>query len=196
MQSFVEKKLNDIVKHFAVFCILQHCMQFRVFQLHNISKFYLACQLNIKIAQSIKGSRFIRKKWPHSPRFSQDATTPLPLLSTDEPICPIGELACGNRKCIPRDLFCDGQIDCADASDESWCDPEHDPNTPGRCDLSNCTLPDCFCSVDGTRIPGDLKPEETPQMVVLTFDDAVNNENWEIYQKVFASNRTNANGCP
>jgi len=33
-------------------------------------------------------------------------------------------------------------------------------------------------------------------MVVLTFDDAVNNENAEIYSKVFASNRTNANGCP
>lgn len=50
--------------------------------------------------------------------------------------------------------------------------------------------------MDATRIPGDLRPEETPQMVILTFDDAVNNENWEIYQKVFAVNRTNGNGCP
>lgn len=33
-------------------------------------------------------------------------------------------------------------------------------------------------------------------MVILTFDDAVNNENWEFYQKVFAPNRTNPNGCP
>ena len=89
-----------------------------------------------------------------------------------------------------------GQIDCADGSDESWCDPEHDPNAPHRCDANNCTLPDCFCSNDGTQIPGGLKPEETPQMVILTFDDAVNNENWEIYQKIFASNRTNGNGCP
>lgn len=33
-------------------------------------------------------------------------------------------------------------------------------------------------------------------MIILTFDDAVNNENWEIYQKVLQANRTNANGCP
>lgn len=36
-----------------------------------------------------------------------DASTPKPLLSTDEPICPSGQLACANRKCINRDLFCD-----------------------------------------------------------------------------------------
>ena len=45
-------------------------------------------------------------------------------------------------------------------------------------------------------IPGNLKPEETPQIVILTFDDAVNNENWEIYERIFAPNRTNPNGCP
>ncbi|XP_074602962.1 chitin and LDLR binding deacetylase 3 [Brevipalpus obovatus] len=127
---------------------------------------------------------------------SHDASTPRPLLSTESPICPEGQLACANRKCLNRDLFCDGTVDCDDASDESYCDPENDPNAPGRCDLSNCTLPDCFCSVDGTRIPGDLKPEETPQMVILTFDDAVNTENWEIYQSIFTPNRTNENGCP
>ena len=33
-------------------------------------------------------------------------------------------------------------------------------------------------------------------MVILTFDDAVNNENWDIYEKIFMSNRTNPNGCP
>lgn len=49
--------------------------------------------------------------------------------------------------------------------------------------------------MDATRIPGDLRVDETPQMVILTFDDAVNNENWEIYQKVFMENRTNGNGC-
>lgn len=98
-----------------------------------------------------------------------DASTPRPLLSTETPICPPDQLACADRKCLNKELFCDGSIDCADASDESWCDPEHDPNSPDRCNLSNCTLPDCFCSSDGTRIPGDLKPEETPQMVILFF---------------------------
>ncbi|KAH9396989.1 hypothetical protein TYRP_003291 [Tyrophagus putrescentiae] len=127
---------------------------------------------------------------------SHDVSTPKPLLSTEEPICPTGQLACANRKCINRDLFCDGQKDCDDYSDESYCDPENDPNSPPRCDANNCTLPDCFCSVDGSLIPGNLKPEETPQMIILTFDDAVNNENWEIYERIFTSNRTNPNGCP
>jgi len=127
---------------------------------------------------------------------SHDASTPRPLFSTESPICPEGKLACADRTCHDRGQFCDGQADCNDGSDESYCDPDNDPNAPGRCDLTNCTLPDCFCSVDSTRIPGDLRVEDTPQMVILTFDDAVNNENAEIYAKVFASNRTNANGCP
>ena len=49
-----------------------------------------------------------------------------------------------------------------------------------------CTLPDCFCSVDGTLVPGGLIPKDIPQMVLITFDDAVNDENWELYsQKLF-----------
>lgn len=28
-----------------------------------------------------------------------------------------------------------------------------------RCDLSKCELPYCYCSKDGTSIPGDLEPE-------------------------------------
>ena len=28
-----------------------------------------------------------------------------------------------------------------------------------RCDLAKCELPYCFCSKDGTSIPGDLEPE-------------------------------------
>ena len=57
---------------------------------------------------------------------------------------------------LPTNLFCDGHPDCADASDEGWCDPEHDPNAAPPCEYANCTLPNCFCSVDGTLIPGEL----------------------------------------
>ena len=32
--------------------------------------------------------------------------------------------------------------------------------------------------VDGREVPGGLEPQETPQMIMLTFDDAVNNNNW------------------
>ena len=48
---------------------------------------------------------------------------PKPLLNTDEPICPVGETACGTGVCLPTELFCDGHTDCSDGSDEGWCDP-------------------------------------------------------------------------
>lgn len=29
-----------------------------------------------------------------------------------------------------------------------------------KCDTATCQLPYCFCSRDGTRIPGELEPDE------------------------------------
>ncbi|MPC44793.1 hypothetical protein E2C01_038473 [Portunus trituberculatus] len=75
-------------------------------------------------------------------------------------------------------------------------DADHDPNAATRCDYSNCTLPDCFCSRDGTLIPGNMEPSQVPQMITLTFDDAVNFENWNLYKQIFTETRTNPNGCP
>ena len=38
---------------------------------------------------------------------------------------------------------------------------------------------------------------QVPQMILLTFDDAINFENWDLYtQQLFTSDRKNANGCP
>ena len=62
-----------------------------------------------------------------------------------------------------------------------------------RCDPSYCRLPNCFCG--GSKIPGGLKTENTPQFVLLTFDDAVNGLNKEFFSKLF-ENRINPNGCP
>lgn len=39
-------------------------------------------------------------------------------------------------------------------------DSENDPNAATRCDYVNCTLPNCFCSVDGTLIPGNLEANQ------------------------------------
>jgi len=129
--------------------------------------------------------------------ISSEKAIPKPLLNTDEPICPTGETACGDGTCLPTELFCDGHPDCQDDSDEGWCDPAHDPNAAPPCDYSNCTLPDCFCSSDGTKIPGGVLPGDVPQMIVITFDDAVNDENWSLYQdEIFPPTFKNPNGCP
>lgn len=45
----------------------------------------------------------------------------MPILKTDEPICPEKQLACGNGECLAKDLFCNDKPDCKDESDENAC---------------------------------------------------------------------------
>ncbi|XP_049306369.1 chitin deacetylase 1 isoform X1 [Bactrocera dorsalis] len=105
-------------------------------------------------------------------------------------------LSCADGTCLPSEYFCDGSVDCPDESDEGWCDMDNDPNAAISCDMSKCHLPDCFCSKDGTLIPGQLSPNMIPQMITLTFDDAVNFENFDLYTKLlFNPNNRNPNGC-
>jgi len=122
-----------------------------------------------------------------------------PLLNTDEPICQANHLACADGNCIERGLFCNGQKDCSDGSDENACDIDEDPNRAPECDKDICKLPDCFCSEDGTEVPGNLCPERydctnVPQMVMVTFDDAINQNNINLYYDIFGG-RQNPNGC-
>ena len=42
------------------------------------------------------------------------------------------------------------------------------------CSKDVCKLPDCRCS--GTDIPGNIPTEKVPQMIMLSFDDAVNGQ--------------------
>lgn len=72
---------------------------------------------------------------------------------------------------------------------------DKDPNRAPPCDQNQCVLPDCFCSPDGTQIPGKLEPNSVPQMITITFDDAVNNNNIDIYDRIFREGRNNPNGC-
>jgi hypothetical protein len=41
-----------------------------------------------------------------------------------------------------------------------------------KCDSKRCQLPECRCG--GTAVPGGLMRNSTPQLVMLTFDGAVN----------------------
>lgn len=52
----------------------------------------------------------------------------------------------------------------------------HGPAQP--CSPAICKLPSCRCS--GTDIPGSLPKKEVPQIIMLSFDDAVNSQ---VYQR-------------
>jgi len=119
----------------------------------------------------------------------------LPKYNTDEPLCSSGELSCGDGQCLPKLLFCDDKTDCVDGSDENLCDSRNDPNKADECDPSLCSLPNCYCSVSGTDVPGGLDPQQVPQMIMLTFDDAINDNNLEIYEQIFDGGLKNPNGC-
>merc|ERR1719427_1257849 len=71
--------------------------------------------------------------------------------------------------------------------------PKHgDPARP--CDKSQCQLPDCRCG--GPQIPANISAEQIPQLVVLTFDDSINDLNQRLYTSIFHPIRRNPNGCP
>ncbi|KAI6239536.1 Polysaccharide deacetylase [Aphelenchoides fujianensis] len=79
------------------------------------------------------------------------------------------------------------------------------PPTPAafadRCPLpeqpTRCQLPDCFCSRNGREPPPGIPLEKLPQIVVLTFDDPVNDKSMRDYRHLFQDFRlVNPNGCP
>ncbi|XP_071527401.1 chitin deacetylase 7 isoform X2 [Panulirus ornatus] len=110
------------------------------------------------------------------------------------------------RTCAEGSLYDGSKHMCVNSKDPSLkCGPQPeeekttkapDPYEAGPCDPIECLLPYCFCSYDGTEIPGGLKPAETPQMIMMTFDGAINDLNFETYNKIFLDNRTSPNGCP
>jgi hypothetical protein len=122
-----------------------------------------------------------------------------PNFNTEEPVCPDGQLQCGNGECLDKQLFCDQTPDCNDGSDENACSVDEDPNKAEICNPSECLLPDCFCSADGTQAPGveggKLEVSNLPMMITFTFNGAVNEENVRVYDKLFHDERLNPNGC-
>nr|XP_047127886.1 chitin deacetylase 8-like [Hydra vulgaris] len=61
------------------------------------------------------------------------------------------------------------------------------------CNVVNCLLPSCRCA--GADIPGGLLKVNTPQMILLTMDDGVTPENYQLYNELL-NGSTNFNGCP
>ena len=64
------------------------------------------------------------------------------------------------------------------------------------CSLWNCKPPTCFCA--SRQAPNQIPRQDVPQMVLMAFDDAVNEQNNADYKKLFpkSSPRRNPNGCP
>ena len=66
-----------------------------------------------------------------------------------------------------------------------------------RCNTAACKLPECFCSGNDTMVENDMTK---PQIVYLTFDDALSNlASTQFYEALFGTptNHTysNPNGC-
>ena len=67
--------------------------------------------------------------------------------------------------------------------------------TPAKpCVEADCKLPNCRCA--STDIPGGLPPNQTPQIVTISFDDGLRVEDYERYYSQFLNGRKNPNGCP
>ncbi|KAF0291691.1 hypothetical protein FJT64_010266 [Amphibalanus amphitrite] len=106
----------------------------------------------------------------------------------------------------PSGLHWDDRRKQCDFKDVAECGPitttpgpptTEDPYKATSCDTANCPLPNCFCSKDGTLIPGGLDPSETPQMIILALDGAVNGQNYEHYVRLFNdTEHKNPNECP
>merc|ERR1712051_316142 len=71
-----------------------------------------------------------------------------------------------------------------------------------KCEVSECKLPDCFCSGNETELDQQELDQghKKPQIVYLTFDDALSNlASTQFYEELFGTptNHTysNPNGC-
>ena len=58
----------------------------------------------------------------------------------------------------------------------------------------NCFAPECLCFSTSTPLEGKNSVKKTPQMVIISFDDAVTVTNSEFYQ--YISQFQNPNECP
>jgi len=120
-----------------------------------------------------------------------------PLADGEVSNCQGTDIQCGSGECKAKELFCDGFADCADDSDEYYCNPDTDPNAAEPCDDSKCLFTEgCFCSPDGTQIPNRMEKFQTPQMITVTFSGAVNSRNSELFHEIFSETAKNkGNDC-
>lgn len=95
-------------------------------------------------------------------------------------------------------LTCPFGVDCVFTKEENFpyeliftqstnnisCDVANVASTPYKyqCDPDRCQPPNCLCA--SNKPPAGLQPIEVPQMVMLTFDDAITSFIWPYVSKV------------
>lgn len=62
------------------------------------------------------------------------------------------------------------------------------------CDTTKCQPPSCRCA--STDIPGGLTVDETPQIVMFSFDDGLRDQDYSTYYSKVFGGRKNPNDCP
>ena len=62
------------------------------------------------------------------------------------------------------------------------------------CSPKRCKLPNCLCS--GTSPPKRLPVKVVPQIIMMSFDDAINWRMFPYYEKLLNGKLKNPNGCP
>ncbi|KAH9516648.1 Cda4p, variant 2 [Dermatophagoides farinae] len=126
---------------------------------------------------------------------------------------------CGNwrswSQTCPPSLYFDAKLKyCTFKTDQLTCGPIDEAEVRAEerelsqdalppCVLDDCRLPNCFCTNDGTLIPANIPPSQTPQMVLISFSGALNDLVYDHYRRVLGygnrfnsqQSRRNPNGC-
>jgi len=61
------------------------------------------------------------------------------------------------------------------------------------CDPNSCKPPSCTCASQSP--PGGISPNEAPQFVLISYDDAVNDSTFGIIKNMYKG-LAHSNGCP
>ncbi|KAL1285197.1 Chitin deacetylase [Trichinella pseudospiralis] len=110
--------------------------------------------------------------------------------------CKNGEICSGGSACNDDRCVCPEGSELRNYVCSKLADRFAGPCPAENRLTSKCQLPYCFCSRSGFAIPNRIPAFDTPQMVILTFDDPINEVTFDLYRQLFDGRFRNPNGCP